>query len=250
MHPRSSWVTRIGRFNAVVLPLVFALACADDAAEVTAPVATIPPGVNGAIVGKPTVFVSALDPDMCLGIAGEIKRGADASLQVCDGGPAQQFTYDAESRLIKIGGLCLDVSDEEIRYGDPVGVWTCHGGKNQRWALPTGDTGELRSMSRCLTVVSRSGSLEGRPIVQVRCSGSSTQRFTQKEVGTTPPTTPEEPPTTPEEPPPPSDGTLGVVPGLAGFGVETRAGRGGQVLRVTNLNDGGAGSLRAALAAS
>ncbi|HEX6024448.1 MAG TPA: Ig-like domain-containing protein [Solirubrobacter sp.] len=56
--------------------------------------------------------------------------------------------------------------------------------------------------------------------------------------------------TEPAPPPPPPEGPLPVVPGLAGFGVETRAGRGGQVLRVTNLNDGGAGSLRAALAAS
>jgi hypothetical protein len=39
------------------------------------------------------------------------------------------------------------------------------------------------------------------------------------------------------------------MPGLAGFGVQTPAGRRGAVIRVTNLNDAGAGSLRAALAA-
>jgi len=49
--------------------------------------------------------------------------------------------------------------------------------------------------------------------------------------------------------PPPGSG-LAVFPGAEGFGTTTAAGRGGAILRVTNLNDNGAGSLRAALEAS
>ena len=43
---------------------------------------------------------------------------------------------------------------------------------------------------------------------------------------------------------------LPVIPNVVGFGVDTPAGRGGTVYRVTNLNESGAGSLKECVAAS
>jgi len=43
---------------------------------------------------------------------------------------------------------------------------------------------------------------------------------------------------------------LPVIPGSAGFGMDTKAGRGGTVYRVTNLNASGAGSLKACIDAT
>ena len=43
---------------------------------------------------------------------------------------------------------------------------------------------------------------------------------------------------------------LPVIPGAAGFGMDTKAGRGGKVYKVTNLNADGAGSLKACIDAS
>src|SRR5687767_15414566 len=43
---------------------------------------------------------------------------------------------------------------------------------------------------------------------------------------------------------------LPVIPGAAGYGMETKAGRGGKVYKVTNLNADGSGSLKACVDAT
>ncbi|KAB7627884.1 polysaccharide lyase family 1 protein [Alkalilimnicola sp. S0819] len=45
-------------------------------------------------------------------------------------------------------------------------------------------------------------------------------------------------------------GALPVIPGASGFGMDTPAGRGGKVIKVTNLNASGPGSLKACIDAS
>ncbi|MEZ4599311.1 MAG: Ig-like domain-containing protein [Syntrophotaleaceae bacterium] len=45
-------------------------------------------------------------------------------------------------------------------------------------------------------------------------------------------------------------GPVKIFPGAQGFGTDSKAGRGGKIIKVTNLNDSGSGSLRAALEAS
>jgi hypothetical protein len=57
-------------------------------------------------------------------------------------------------------------------------------------------------------------------------------------------------PVDPVDPVVPTDGSVTVFPGAQGYGIDTVAGRGGRIIHVTNLNDSGTGSFRAAVESS
>ncbi|RRN78039.1 pectate lyase [Pseudoxanthomonas sp. SGD-10] len=57
-------------------------------------------------------------------------------------------------------------------------------------------------------------------------------------------------PDNPQPKPTPIEETALAFPGAEGFGAKVTGGRGGRVIKVTNLNDSGTGSLRAAITAS
>jgi hypothetical protein len=54
----------------------------------------------------------------------------------CQRSPNQAFAHDPNTKTVKAGNLCLDAfrpGGGASQAGDPVGLWTCHGGANQKW---------------------------------------------------------------------------------------------------------------------
>ena len=61
--------------------------------------------------------------------------GDDVILFDCNGGTNQQWTFRIDGSIQGVSsGLCLDVTGNNTANGTPVGLWTCTGAGNQRWA--------------------------------------------------------------------------------------------------------------------
>jgi alpha-galactosidase len=61
--------------------------------------------------------------------------GDDVMLFDCNGGTNQQWSFNTDGSIRGAGsGLCLDVTGNNTANGTLVGLWTCSGAANQRWA--------------------------------------------------------------------------------------------------------------------
>ena len=77
-------------------------------------------------------------------------------------------------------GKCMEVNGgtETAGPGLPLAIWDCHGGMNQRWALPApGTTGEVRAYGMCLDDWGAQGN-DGDHLVIWPCHGGHNQQWT------------------------------------------------------------------------
>jgi hypothetical protein len=239
---------------AVLVPVLTLAACSDAAtspqsaarmATERAPSAAVVDGVNSIVVKS--------DPTKCVSVrGGHASKGAATELAICDGSAMQQFAMQSNGEIrLANTTLCLDAFGGAGKDGDVVGLWSCKGYNNQKWSYNISNS-SLTTISgnKCLDAYGESLSA-GTSLIIWACHGRANQQWLFTSGTTTPPPTDTTTaPTTPSQPTPPQSGPAQAFPGAVGFGAATPAGRGGAILRVTNLNDGGAGSLRAALTAS
>ena len=67
--------------------------------------------------------------------------GAPVVIANCSGQLKQQWKLNGNGSITgQQSGLCLDVKDASTANRQPVQLWTCHGGSNQRWSTVTADT--------------------------------------------------------------------------------------------------------------
>jgi len=78
-----------------------------------------------------------------------------------------------------IGGKCADVARASTADGSKILLWTCHGGKNQRWTHH--EDGTVRAMGKCLDARSTTNGTAG---VLWTCNGSGGQKWMPRADGT------------------------------------------------------------------
>ncbi len=85
-------------------------------------------------------------------------------------------------QITGIGDKCADDSGSGTAAGNPVILFHCTAGANQRWTLPS--DGTIRALGRCLDAVHRSDSAyTGYRAVLNPCDGSSTQKWSYERNG-------------------------------------------------------------------
>lgn len=246
-HPRQiTWTTKsaaVATVNAMGLVtgagagqtyIVATNKYAKDSARITVTAPPPPPPGTDTTV----TIVADSFPTACL-TARASSEGALVETRTCDGRATQNWVVNG-GLAVKLAGttLCLDdVSGAGTNYAH-ADVTTCSGATRQRWTFD-GAKRIAGAFGACVDDESQLGT-SGSLVIVYACHTNFNQRWRKVVGGAAPP----------PAPPPPPSGPLQVVPGLIGFGTTTPAGRGGAVIRVTNLNDAGAGSLRDALGAA
>ncbi|MFP5282142.1 MAG: ricin-type beta-trefoil lectin domain protein [Actinomycetes bacterium] len=80
--------------------------------------------------------------------------------------------------IVGIKGRCIDVKGNQAVNGAKIWMYTCHGGRNQKW-LYSPTTKTLRSLNNCLDI-KRSRLSSGTDVQLWSCNGSSAQKWTRR----------------------------------------------------------------------
>ncbi|MFD9124025.1 TIM-barrel domain-containing protein [Kitasatospora sp. NPDC059571] len=132
-----------------------------SAAEITATGRAVPPPANATLVNAAS--------SRCVDLPGSATSpGTQPTLYSCHGGPNQRWTFQANSTLTGLNGVCLDASTS------PVAVRACNGSAAQQWQL--GPQLGIVNAGRCLAP-SGSGTANGTPLVLATCTGAAEQRW-------------------------------------------------------------------------
>ncbi|THA34530.1 hypothetical protein E6R18_07030 [Streptomyces sp. A1277] len=85
-------------------------------------------------------------------------------------------------QITGIGGKCADDSGAGTAAGNPVVLYHCNAGANQRWTLPS--DGTVRTLGRCLDAArGGDGTYTGYRAVLNPCDGSATQKWSYERNG-------------------------------------------------------------------
>jgi subtilisin family serine protease len=143
-----------------------------------------------------------LSNGLCAAVNGPAVAGAGIVLQSCSGGAGQRWTAPGaapppvapppgapparfDARLVNTpSGLCTDVWGASQTPGAAVVLWSCHGGANQRWSLPSvGSTGEVRVYGQLCLDAYGGANQPGDVLAIWTCHGGANQQWRMTEGG-------------------------------------------------------------------
>jgi GH25 family lysozyme M1 (1,4-beta-N-acetylmuramidase) len=115
--------------------------------------------------------------------AGGTASLSTVALAACTGAASQQWQAGTGASLVSLGsGLCLDDPSSSTANGAALQLFTCNGGRNQKWTLPAGPV-LSQIAGKCLD--NKDSSLTAGNKVQIwPCNGTGAQRWAVQPDGT------------------------------------------------------------------